>query len=431
MHDVLQSICVELDALASALNSAIPSDAAMAIANGNWSFPAIDKGELIDATVAIAQSIRDAASSTLKGNVARLESYPARLQFVRTNTIPNIWGNAAVGIPTYLLTLSALRDALALTLVPENPADSVAATRKMTARLRALESRLHDLEPRSANLADMIARIESANEAADQLPTDLETLEEARSKLKLLLQSAEKENAHIASVREGADRIDAVLEASMIEAAAVLKKCESAYSAATSQGLAAAFTERSKDLTLSTWAWVVALAIALWLGVSFGSANLRSLAEVVKLPGIAAATIVLNMLLALLSVAAPVWFAWLATKQIGQRFRLAEDYAYKASISRAYEGYRKEAARIDKDLEARLLASALDRLDEQPLRLVESTSHGSPWHELLSSDSVKDAVKSIPGFAEFVTKAAKDALQAISQKKTDNEAIPVIARPAD
>jgi hypothetical protein len=34
------------------------------------------------------------------------------------------------------------------------------------------------------------------------------------------------------------------------------------------------------------------------------------------------------------------------TRQVGQLFKLAEDYAFKASISRAYEGYRKEANRM-------------------------------------------------------------------------------------
>lgn len=63
-----------------------------------------------------------------------------------------------------------------------------------------------------------------------------------------------------------------------------------------------------------------------------------------------------------------MWFAWLATKQIGQRFHLAEDYAFKASVAKAYEGYRKEAARIDPEFEARLFGSALTRLDEAPLR---------------------------------------------------------------
>lgn len=43
----------------------------------------------------------------------------------------------------------------------------------------------------------------------------------------------------------------------------------------------------------------------------------------------------INVLLTMLSVSAPVWLGWVATKQIAQRFRLAEDYAYKASISNA------------------------------------------------------------------------------------------------
>lgn len=119
----------------------------------------------------------------------------------------------------------------------------------------------------------------------------------------------------------------------------------------------------------------------------------------------------------LLSVAAPVWFAWLATKQIGQRFRLSEDYALKASVSRAYEGYRQEAHRIDEDLEARLLESALARLDEQPLRLVESDSHGSPWHELLASDVVKQAIRAVPGFAEQIKDSASKAIGSLAPGK--------------
>jgi hypothetical protein len=115
-----------------------------------------------------------------------------------------------------------------------------------------------------------------------------------------------------------------------------------------------------------------------------------------------------------LSVGAPVWFAWLATKQIGQRFRLAEDYAFKASISRAYEGFRREAARFDKDMEAKLLTSALTRLDEQPLRLVEADSHGSPWQELASSNVVKHAMKVVPDFAEQVKDLASKAVIALT-----------------
>ena len=90
----------------------------------------------------------------------------------------------------------------------------------------------------------------------------------------------------------------------------------------------------------------------------------------------------LNVTLTALSVSAPVWLAWLATRQIGQRFRLAEDYSYKATVAKAYEGYRAEASVIDAELSKKLFGIALDRLGEPPLRLVEKESPGSPAHEV-------------------------------------------------
>jgi hypothetical protein len=104
----------------------------------------------------------------------------------------------------------------------------------------------------------------------------------------------------------------------------------------------------------------------------------------------------MNCILALLSLSAPLWFAWISTKQIGQRFKLAEDYSFKASVAKAYEGYRKESARIDPAFEARLFSSALTRLEEAPLRLMEKDSHGSPWHELITSPQFEKAMNKIP-----------------------------------
>ena len=46
------------------------------------------------------------------------------------------------------------------------------------------------------------------------------------------------------------------LKAKAEEAEEVLQKCVSAYSSATSLGLAAAFSERSKALDWSMWGWV-------------------------------------------------------------------------------------------------------------------------------------------------------------------------------
>src|SRR5690606_32417234 len=105
----------------------------------------------------------------------------------------------------------------------------------------------------------------------------------------------------------------------------------------------------------STWTWLGCLVAALSAAVGLGLFQLDRLAALIQVPHASSSIIFVNFLTSLLSVGAPIWLAWLATKQIGQRFRLSEDYAFKASISRAYEGYRKEAANIDVELQAQLL----------------------------------------------------------------------------
>ena len=71
---------------------------------------------------------------------------------------------------------------------------------------------------------------------------------------------------------------------------------------------------------------------------------------------------------------------------------------------------------------ARLFSSALSRLDEQPLRLVETATHGSPWHELASSDLIRRATDLVPDFAESVMRLAKEGLAALmpATKATDS-----------
>jgi len=210
----------------------------------------------------------------------------------------------------------------------------------------------------------------------------------------------QSDHLDVSRIRQNANELDDQLRESANAAKAVLERCETAYSAATSIGLAAAFNERSDVLSKSMWLWVVGLVCSLIAGSYFGSARLHELSEMFHARDVSSLVIVLNLILTVLSVGAPVWFAWLSTKQIGQRFRLSEDYAFKASISRAYEGFRREAARVDKEMEAKLLESALARLDELPLRLVETVSHGSPLHELASSDVVKKLLDVVPDVAK-------------------------------
>ena len=108
------------------------------------------------------------------------------------------------------------------------------------------------------------------------------------------------------------------------------------------------FMTEQEKLNISIYIWVAGLVVALVGGAWLGGSQLHQLADAIQ--GSTSPSIVWTRLaMSLLSVGGPIWFAWLATKQIGQRFKLAEDYAYKASVSKAYEGYRREALHLDED----------------------------------------------------------------------------------
>lgn len=419
MQSTLTTILSHLRNLVKQIQSAVPNDEPLGIAHGSWSLPGLTRAEFIEAAQSLIDLIDDRGADEIESAAdARLQDYGRRLEFLRVNTVGQLWsGNGGQAASAYMLTLDGLRKALEPALTRDGHAEAVTTLRNLTNNLRGMEAKLNGLSPRTTSLSTMVDRIEQAYNAADQLPADLESLVEARQKIDELLKEAERDKGHLSGIKGNADKLDAQLKQSAEDAVGVLERCETAYSAATSVGLAAAFTERSEALSKSMWFWVAGLVAALMAGSYFGSSQLHTLSELFKQPNVTTSVVILNLMLSLLSVGAPVWFGWLATKQIGQRFRLAEDYAFKASISRAYEGFRREAARVDKDMEARLLASALTRLDEQPLRLVEADSHGSPWHELASSDLVKNAMSSIPGFAGQIKELAANAMNAVAPSK--------------
>lgn len=412
MHSAISAVRGQLKEVLTQLRATIPSDEPFGNAHNNWTFPGLTRAELVEeaeSLVTVTEEMSDVQIDDERA--AALNDYVRRLNHLASQTVPNIWGNSAQGVSAYMLTMGGLRRALDRAMPVDTKTATAAASslRRLLAQVRSMEARLKELDPRTASLADLITRIEDAHAAADQLPTDLDSLSEARSKLEILLSDATKDYGHIEGLKSDANILHELLVEREEEASAVLGRCQTAYSAATSVGLAAAFTERSSALSKSMWFWVAGLVVALVAGSHFGSAQLMILAEVLNRSDASTFVVAFNIVISLLSVGAPVWFGWLATKQIGQRFRLAEDYAFKASISRAYEGFRREAARIDKDMEARLLSSALARLDELPLRLVEPVAHGSPWQELAASDSVKQAMRAIP---DFVTQIKDLAIKA-------------------
>lgn len=414
MNAYRAALISELEQLSAAIVSFVPSDSVLNIAHGNWSFPGITAHDMTSVVDGLkAELINDVDDDLFEASPA-LVGFAARIQFLRNSTVSQLWGNGSQAVPALMITLDTLKRLISGAIKAESGENLAKQARALTKQLLSAEARVRDLTRRSAELDSMIQRVESANEAAMQLPEDLETLREGRDRLALFLKEAEADRAHISVARSNIDAAQKELSQAALYTAEVVKKADAAYSAATSQGLAAAFAERSNELGRSMYTWVGGLLAALVCGSLFGSLQLTRLAGLITNPTASTTAITINLLLSILSVGAPVWFAWLSTKQIGQRFRLAEDYAYKASVSKAYDGYRREAASIDPDLQGQLLRSALARLDEQPLRFVDPESHGSPWQEILSSKIFKDALKTVPDFSDRLTAFASGLL--VSEK---------------
>ncbi|MCF5545383.1 hypothetical protein [Pseudomonas salomonii] len=403
MNDAKIALLAELEAIENAITAHFPAGQAVNVAQPNWTFPGVTLEDLISPLSELKNSLSNKLGDDLGDHEQILQSFLLRFVSLRTHTVPQLWANAGQAVSAYFITMDAFKRVLAPLLKVEDGAGLMGAVQITARQLRAVETRVRDLMARSQDLGSTIDRIEAANDAALQLPEDLESLQEGRDRVRTLIAEAEKDRLHVFSAREAVEGVQRDLSQVVLDTAEVVKKADAAYSAATSQGLAAAFAERSKDLGNSMLIWVLALLSSLACASFFGSTQLVRLSELIKTPGASDAAIAVNLLLSVLSVGAPVWFAWLSTKQVGQRFRLSEDYAFKASVSKAYEGYRREAASIDPNLQVQLLKSALARLDEQPLRFVEPETHGSPWQEALSSDLLKEAAKSIPNFSTHLT----------------------------
>ena len=409
MNKNLLKIKNELTKIIETLNEAITHDEL-----DNYSrqlgFPGITRDVLVAEARKIISLIEDKTDDSLNVEDKFLPKYLKALGYLRTRELPNIYNYDHEVILTYLITLNALKIALEPFLIKDDGKELAIQLKNQRRRVRSLEATLNELEPRTSPLKEMVSRIEQAHETAEQLPTDLESLREARKTIDKLVTESTADKAAALAAKTEIEKLQEELNGVSEEAQKVLKQCESAYSAATSVGLAAAFSERSDNLSKSMWIWVVGLVLSLSAGGYFGSAQLQKLLELMAQKDISSLSMSINFIMAILSIGAPIWFSWLATKQIGQRFKLSEDYAFKASVSRAYEGFRRETARFDKEMEAKLLSSALTRLDELPLRLVEAESHGSPWHELASSSIVKQAMSKIPSFPDKVKELAGNVM---------------------
>ncbi|MBC2668206.1 hypothetical protein ACFOON_11240 [Novosphingobium piscinae] len=406
-----------LDQLGSAILAAVPDDRPFSEIWGGWNLPAITKSDLARVPQQLALRLRGISEKSLSAEALQaLRTAPTRAGWIRVNTLPQMPGGNAY------MAVSVVKDfceAISSALPPPPPAQvsldwKAPETQKLLPpellkRLRAVEASLKNVEPRAAQISSDLEFVKGAREAAEELPTSLQDLAEKQQALETLYKQATETEEAIG--RRNTASIAALTEMNRgkAEAAAVLTKLNEAYRAATTQGLAAAFTQKAATLNRTLFFWILALAVDLTAAAWLSHIRFSEMAVLLRDKNISTDRLWIEAALAVLGIGGPVWFAWLATKQIGQRFRMAEDYAFKATVAKAYEGYRAEAQQLagqesGTNLQGRLFSSAVERLEEAPLRLIEPHSHGGPLAELMQSPAFEAASKAVPALRDTASK---------------------------
>lgn len=418
MHQTLEDLCNALDKLALAVTNAWTDDRTLCEVHG-WHHPAVTRHDLASLPAKLSAQIRKVSPDQIDDSLDELlEDVPRRLKVLQGSTLPYMFnGNGHQAVPAYVSTIEWLQQAVQ-PLLDWQSVDNKTMPAALARRLRSINADLSEIVPEKEALSAQVKLIQDATATAESLPTDLENLREARKKVeKYSTDAAElfgNIQGQLKKVTEATDKTVGHEQ----EAKLLVQQCEEAYRITTTKGLAAAFDQRTDRLARSMWVWVIGLISTLGIGAYLGSHRIELLSSALTAPDPQWGVIWMHIVLSLLSVGAPLWFAWLATKQIGQRFRLSEDYGFKASVAKAYEGYRREAARIDEAFEARLFSSALTRLEEAPLRLVEQESHGSPWHELISSEAFQKAMNAFPDLKEKFVNVAHGMSEKIAVAAT-------------
>ena len=393
----------ELSLALEELASAIDAQSFKAVASDTWGWQsaALSADDLARMARSLASEVAGSDWSLLPNEKqVWLTDITDRVRRTTGIHVPNLGGGymALDPVINVLFAVDVTLRGLVDTRMMRGALQSMGAlTKKAAAVSSDLDARMKEMEA----FADTAAKLTRAASLAEKLDVTTSELDEALKQVSAAHQNTLKFQLEA----EGAvgKTIDAlrVTEHFAGDAAAVMKKIDAAYGAATTQGLAKSFDEKAKELNHSMIVWTVVLFIALLIGVFVGQDRFPQLIK--ALDGKTDLGVVaMHMLIGVLSLAPGVWLAWLATKQIGQRFRLAEDYGYKASLAKAYEGYRKQAEGLDPMFSAQLFAIALGRLEELPLRTIDRDISGSPLNDLLQSREFRNQMEKVPGLKDAV-----------------------------
>ncbi|MEO9204243.1 MAG: hypothetical protein ABI296_00830 [Gammaproteobacteria bacterium] len=242
--------------------------------------------------------------------------------------------------------------------------------------------------------------------SAEASTNDAKDIETILDKVLANASTAQNSSNSVEANAKNAEKEFIKAKESRIKAEREAELAAQAHNMSTTVGLAGAFNEKAKAATQRLYYWSIALMVSLVLIAVIGHSRIDKVLELIQQAigkSELTATIGIEIIFLLSNIAAPAWFAWLATKLISKYFHLSEDYSYKAAISQAYLGFKEQASGLDPIFQERLLAAAITQLDANPLRSFEQSEHpGSPIQDLLQQPFMQSALQEL-SFKNSVT----------------------------
>lgn len=421
MHNKISELIVSLENLYdSIVEKKLPNE--NFTTSFGWNYPSISIYNITDTIVNITGKLNEYTfpdipkelEDTIDGLIVDINK---QTEIVKSYLAHDA-GRIGAIVPSILFLLQVISNDLETQLYSWNQIDNKKLIPKnLKNRLRALNSQLDHLEGDCENINGKVSTINSTYETAESLPAVIQDLNDAKDKLASTIKETRDEinkyKNEISEIKESIsitksksismhDEIKNWLSENEIyakNASSLVSQCDDALQITTTQGLAAGFDQKAKELQKSIWVWIVGLLVALAFGIGIGSSRVAEFTEALK-GDLTAGQAILHTIISIFSIGGPLWLAWISTQQINHRFKLSEDYSYKATVAKAFTGFRKISEDFNQETSERLFNSTLDRFDEMPLRLVSGKDYNSPWHEFIDSEAFKKAINMVPSLAK-------------------------------
>jgi hypothetical protein len=389
-------------------------------------------------TVALTEktSVAQSVLNSVEGAVSAAREFAKELETLNGNT-----KESAASVKEAADAANASLDRVTATLKTATETEAVLAASAEKTNAAAVQvaensAKISSAVGQATAHADSTAKAEQrATTAAEEATKLREKTSSENEQVSKILAQASASGADIAARQTDVSKIADSVKSTTSETQALKERAETgakeaeslstkaleAYRIITTAGLAGAFNQRAASLTKLSIYWSFALMFALVAAAIIGSYRTAEMSSLLTAGKTDPYVLFIQLVLSVLTVGAPVWLAWLATKQISHIFRLAEDYGYKASVAKAYEGFKEEAVKIDKQFEARLFASALERFNENPIRLISDTQPGSPLNEFLQQPAIQKLMDTVPAFKETVVSVLRGAVSKSAEGKTSTK----------